>query len=165
MTKNHVWKRLQLVTTDDNSQVFFSEEKLGQHWWCWRVEGHWVANHPMPKIIWQISTPQKLTNIFMWGNDFLLAPAAWVGGAPFWRFSSPRWKSLFGTCKYLENKKRVWMYSRACGICIIIRAIFGILLPRATFDSIPRKDNKKGPIIIKVWQKKSQTEEKGVIGG
>ena len=61
----------------------------------------------MPKIIGQILTPQILTNIFMWGNDFLLAPAAWVGGAPFWRFSSPRWKSLFGTCKYLENEKHV----------------------------------------------------------
>ena len=37
------------------------------------------------------------------------------------------------------------MYLRACGICIIIRAIFvgGISLPRATFDSIPRKGNNK----------------------
>ena len=50
------------------------------------------------------------------------------------------------------------MYLRACGIYIIMRIIFGISLPRATFDSIPRKGNKKGPIIMKVWQKKVPDE-------
>ena len=45
------------------------------------------------------------------------------------------------------------MYLRACGIYIIMRIIFGISLPRATFNSLPRKGNQKGPIIKKVWQK------------
>ena len=55
------------------------------------------------------------------------------------------------------------MYLRTCGICNIIRAIYGISSLRATFNSSPRKGNQKGPNIKKVWQKKSQTEERGVI--
>ena len=54
---------------------------------------------------------------------------------------------------------------RACGICIIICAIFGKSLPRATFNSIPRKGNKKGPIIIKVWQKSPRRRRKVSLEG